>query len=221
MNFRTNHAALAAAFTLALACGAIGAGCGEDDVAVDQPDASSSSSSSSSGSSSGGSSSSSGGSSSSSSGDVDASTVIPDGVLEVHVGGGFGPAVTDASACQPADSTYTYDRTTRDLSWKLCEPVPGPADAGAVYAYDTGTRVLTVDEAGPIAAAVANIHDAAAHPDDCPLDAPSTTLRVLAPNDGVTSFHDACEFVADSGFHYVTGLGDLRDALANDAQEIH
>lgn len=214
MNLRAHSVVLLSLVSVGAFAAALGAGCGDGDPVDGDVDAATSSSSS--GGSSGASSSSGGSSSggSSSGGDLDASTLIQAGTLELRVLGGLPQPASDASTCQPADLSYVYERTTRALSWRFCEPVPGTDAAAAVYAYVTGTRTLTAAEDQPIQAALANVARATAAPDSCPTDTPATSLRVFADDTTLQTFYDSCEFSTTGDKEYVTGLSTVRSALA-------
>ncbi len=217
MNFRPAHHALIAFMSLALASTAIGVGCNGDDdeVLENNSDGGSSSGGSSSGGSSSGGSSSGGSSSggSSSGGVTDASTLVQDGTLELRQAGGLMPQVTDASTCQPINNAYTYERTTRMLTWSLCKAVSDSDDVTPVYALESGFRTLTEAEGAPIQTALANLEQVGALPDACPTDGPQTSLRVFADDTTLQTFGEACQFGQEAATVYVKDLDALHSAL--------
>ena len=82
--------------------------------------------------------------------------------------GGLAPS-RQGSSCQPMDETFTFDATTRQLTWRICES----PDATTPFAFHDGDRVLDDATAMQLDAA---LHDLRATAQACGGDIKDTVI---------------------------------------------
>ena len=117
----------------------------------------------------------------------------------------YAPNPPAGSTCRGTDDTFTFKIATRELSFRACR-----RQASGLYDYSTGSRVLSVEEAKPVFAALNAVRDAERK--YCAEDVGATSLRV-ATSAGANELIDAQNACNGAPGTYVDGIDDVLRAM--------
>jgi hypothetical protein len=135
------------------------------------------------------------------------SAYVPSDTVEIVASSrnSFAPNPPEGSTCRGTDDTFTFRVATRELSFRSCR-----RQASRLYDYSTGSRVLSVEEAKPVIAAL----NAVRAPDRkyCAEDVGATSLRV-ATSAGANELIDAQNACNEAPGTYVDGIDDVLSAM--------